>query len=358
MPQVIEKVAVEQGLALLGQTQRVIQLGTRLARHEAAQKLHIGRRDFHIDHEIGAGEGEQQQQIVFGEQHRVDKELAALVVQDGQRQRKFGEAVDHLADRIRALVAVEQRVEHLNLEVGAQAHIVAEALAHSGQHLAHVAVQIFERQRKLKVLNGAAQTGVQRLVGVRVIHTEGRLGRRLFVFDVLGGQRRAHEQKLVVEMLAPQNLGRHRVEKRLGQFGLVVIGQQADVVQLGLLPDFHGLVAGIEFVLQPFGGFVHPLVVEGDALALRCLLPGPVGPLEPLLGRSAHLAEQAVMAIEAVEHGTGHGKSHGGIKARRELVHRALAIRKHPAHCKPAPLARQSAQRLTPLRARLFRRSA
>jgi hypothetical protein len=36
-----------------------------------------------------------------------------------------------------------------------------------------------------------------------------------------------------------QQLGRDGIEEGLGQFGLVVVGQQADVVQLGLLPGVH-----------------------------------------------------------------------------------------------------------------------
>jgi hypothetical protein len=41
--QVVEEVAVEQRLALLGQAQRVVDLGARLARHQRAQELHVGR---------------------------------------------------------------------------------------------------------------------------------------------------------------------------------------------------------------------------------------------------------------------------------------------------------------------------
>ena len=51
--------------------------------------------------------------------------------------------------------------------------------------------------------------------------------------------RRAHEDEVVVEVAAVQDLGRHRVEEGLGELGLVVVDQQADVVQLDLLPDVH-----------------------------------------------------------------------------------------------------------------------
>jgi hypothetical protein len=73
-----EKVAVEQRLALLGQAQRVVDFGARLARHQRAQELHVGRGHFHVDHEVGAREAEQHLQVVFAEQRGVDVELARL----------------------------------------------------------------------------------------------------------------------------------------------------------------------------------------------------------------------------------------------------------------------------------------
>jgi hypothetical protein len=74
--QVVEEVAVEQRLALLGQAQRVVELGARLARHQAAQELHVGRRHLHVDHEVGAREAEQHQQVVLAKQRGVDHQLA------------------------------------------------------------------------------------------------------------------------------------------------------------------------------------------------------------------------------------------------------------------------------------------
>ena len=56
MLQVVQEVAVEQRLALLGQAERVVDLAARLARHQRAQELHVGRRHFHVDHEVGARE--------------------------------------------------------------------------------------------------------------------------------------------------------------------------------------------------------------------------------------------------------------------------------------------------------------
>src|SRR5256885_8715885 len=49
MPQVVQEIAVEQRLALLGQAQGVVQLGARLTRHETAQELHVGAGHVGID---------------------------------------------------------------------------------------------------------------------------------------------------------------------------------------------------------------------------------------------------------------------------------------------------------------------
>ena len=99
-----------------------------------------------------------------------------------------------------------------------------------------------------------------------------------------------------------QDLRRHRVEEGLGKLGLVVVGQQADVVQLDLLPHVHRQRARVELGLQPLSTFIDALVVELDALALRPLLAVPVCPFEALLGLRTRLAKQPVVAVEAVEH--------------------------------------------------------
>jgi hypothetical protein len=99
-----------------------------------------------------------------------------------------------------------------------------------------------------------------------------------------------------------QDLGGHRVEEALCQLGLVVVDQQADEVQLDLVPDVHRLLAGPELLLEPRDRLAHPQVVELDALALRPLLAVPVGGFEAVLGARRLGAEQLVMAVEAVAH--------------------------------------------------------
>ncbi len=64
----------------------------------------------------------------------------------------------------------------------------------------------------------------------------------------------------------------------------MVVHQEADVMQLDLLPDVHGLVTGLELALQAVGALFHPQVIKLDALALGTLLAVPVCGLKTMLG--------------------------------------------------------------------------
>ena len=99
-----------------------------------------------------------------------------------------------------------------------------------------------------------------------------------------------------------QDLGRDRIEEALGQLRLVVVDQEADEVQLDLVPDLHRLLAGPEFLLEPRHRLADAQVVELDALALGALLAVPVGGLEAVLGARRLGAKEPVVPIEAVAH--------------------------------------------------------
>ena len=305
VPQVGEEVAVEEVLAVLLQAERAVELVARLARHQAAQELHVGARHLHVDHEVGAREAEDDQQLVLAEQRRVDDEPARLAVQQRQAHRDLGVAVDHLGDDIGALVAEEERTQHLDLEVGAQQPLADGQLQVRLQRLehgVHVARQVLELALELEVVDDADQRLAQ-VLARGVVGAVGRQGSGLVVLDVLGADGRAHEDELVAEVAARQQLGRDRVEEGLGQLGLVVVGQQADVVQLGLLPGVLREGVDGELVAQARHGLIDTLVVVLDALALGALLAVPVGLLEALLRPGAGGAEQAVVAVEALQHG-------------------------------------------------------
>ena len=200
--QVVEKVAVEDVLALLLQTERVVDLRARLSRHQRAQEGHVRARHFHIDHEVGAGEAEDQLQVVFAEQRRVDQQLLVGAVHDRQRERRLDEAVDDLADDVGALVAEEQRRQHLDLEVGAQPE-VGQLRFEGGQHMADVARQVFELALQLEVADDALDRFAQRLAR-RVVGAVGRRRSGFVVFDVFGADGGAHEQEVVPEVAAVQ----------------------------------------------------------------------------------------------------------------------------------------------------------
>jgi hypothetical protein len=98
-----------------------------------------------------------------------------------------------------------------------------------------------------------------------------------------------------------QDLGGHRIEEGLGELGLVVLDQQADGVQLDLVPGIARQLGRAELALQPLHRLVDAQVVVGDAVALRVELALPVGPLEARLGAARRRGEQPVVAIEAFD---------------------------------------------------------
>ena len=300
MLEMVEKVAVKKRLALLGQTQRVVELGARLARHQAAQKLHIGAGDFHVHHEIRTRKAEQHLQIVFAKQRRVDVELLRIVVQNGERKRHFMKAVDDLAHHIGALVAEEQAGEHLDLEVGAQAHLVQTPL-HGREHVADISGQVFKLTLQLEVFHDA-QHGVEQIFTRRIVRPVGRTGLGLFVLDVFGADRRAHKDEIVVKVRAVQDAAGDRVKEGLGQFGLVVVDQQTNVVELDLVPHVHRKAAGLEFLFQSLRAFLDAQVIELDPLTLGTLLTVPVGCFEAVFGARGFGTEQAVVPVEPVHH--------------------------------------------------------
>ena len=241
-------------------------------------------------------------QVFLAKQGCIDGELALVVVQDGQGKRHFGKAVDDLAHQVSTLVAKEQAGEYLNLEIGAQLDLVqSQPILHGSQHMAGVPLQVGKRALQLEVLHNRDQRLVQRLAR-GVIGPEGRLGRRLVVLDVLGADGGAHKDEVVVEMRAVQDLAGDRVEKGLCQFRLVVVDEQPDVVELGLVPHLHGLAACAKLLLQPPHAFLHPQVIKLDALALCPLLAQPVSGFKTVLGTGRFGAEQAVMAVKTVHH--------------------------------------------------------
>ena len=95
----------------------------------------------------------------------------------------------------------------------------------------------------------------------------------------------------------------------------MVVHQQADVEQLHLLPDLHGLITGFEFALQAIGAFQHPQVIKLDTLALRALLAVPIGSFKAVFGARGFSTKQAVVAVKAVHHRFGDVKGQWRVQA-------------------------------------------
>ena len=98
-----------------------------------------------------------------------------------------------------------------------------------------------------------------------------------------------------------QDLAAHRVEEGLGELRLLMIDQQADVLQLDLLPG--GIVegVGIKFGMQAGDGFLDTVVVELDAVANGVELSLPVTGLVEFLGAPAGFTKDPVVLVEALD---------------------------------------------------------
>ena len=290
-----DQVAEEHGLALLAQAEHGVELAARLVGHDRAQELHVARGHLHVDQEVGARQREQHRDPPRVEDQRVEVEQAAFVVAHRDRERAFLVAIDRLADDVGGLVAIEGRVQHLDLAVDLHRRPLAEVGPRRAQHEVDVAVEILEAALPVEVLDDAPDGGTQAAVARVVARIHRRVG-----LDVFGGDRRAREQVVVVEVAAVQDLGGDRVEEGLGELGLAVVDQHADELQLDLLPGAVVEGVGVELVVQSLHRLVDAVVVELHALAHRVELLLPLRGLIELLGAARGLAKDAVVLVEAL----------------------------------------------------------
>ncbi len=301
MLQVIVQVAVEEGLALLREPHAHVELGARLLRHEPAQEGDIGGGDFHVDEEIGAREGEQHQHLVLAHEQRIEIQLAALVLQDRHRERQLAVRVDQPPDDVGALVAEEERIEHLDLQVGPGARGAREMLAQRAHDVAQVARTVLPWIFQVEA-SGDRPQGLPEAVLQGVI---GAIRRRL-ALEVLGRDRRPPEDELVVIVAPVQHLAGHRVIEGLGALGLLVLVQQPDVRELDRRPErlVHlGLGIAVE---QGPDRLLDAPVVHQDALAGERAHLRPGGALEERLRLGGGLPEERVVLVEAGQDGASH----------------------------------------------------
>jgi hypothetical protein len=301
MREVMQQVAVEQVLALLLQTHRRIDFRLRLARHDGAQELDVGRGHFHVHEEVRVREAEDDEQLLTLEQHGIEREHAGLRVADGHGERQHDFAVDDAPDDVSRLVAEEQRREHVNLEVRGFFEF-AERVVNGLHQATDVAREVFERRLQLEVRDDALERGGEPVLA-GVVGAVGGLRGGFVVLDVLRRDGGPHENEVVVEIRAVQDLAADRIEERLGALRLLVAREQADVVELDLLPDFVVDVLGVVFVFEQLDAFFHALVIRRDALARETLQAMPVAGFEQLFCTDGCVAEDPVVPIEAFEHG-------------------------------------------------------
>src|SRR5688500_5861513 len=166
--------------------------------------------------------------------------------------------------------------------------------AQGAHHVAQVALRVLptvlQLERRGNLAQGRAQTAVQGI--------EAPVARRL-ALEVLGGDRRAPEDVIVVVIAPVQNLAGDRVVERLGALGLAVFVQQADVGELDASPQRLVALGFGETAAQLGHRLLDALVVHLDALARERLQLGPGGALEQARRLDRGLAKQAVVAVEA-----------------------------------------------------------
>ncbi len=311
----MHQVPVEHVLALLLQAEHGVDLVAALAGHDRGQEVHEAGGHLHVHHEVGPVQAEQRQQHAHVEQDGVDEQAAVGVVQHRHRERVFLAAVDRPADHVGALVAVEGRGKHLDLEVRFGPGPFAEMALHGVEQVADVAVQVGERAVPAEVQKDLPQRRLHAVAQRVVAAVGGRIR-----FDVIGRDGRPEEDEVVVEIGAVHDPAEHRVEEGLRQFRLLVLGEQADVVQLGMAPGQVVHRLGAELAAQPFDRLGHALVVELDALLDRVLLSQPGAGLEPPLALLAGLAVQPVVLVEPVQDRLGDGLGDGAGVPRRHVV--------------------------------------
>src|SRR5438067_950961 len=133
--------------------------------------------------------------------------------------------------------------------------------------------------------------------------------RRDIGIEIFGRRRRTNEDEAIMVIRAMQDLARNRGEERLGAFGLPMVDQQSDEVQLDPIPQRVGSAARkpcrAKFALDTLDRFGAAAVVEIDAITDDMMNREPIACLEIAFRRTCTVAKQRVMAVEAFEQDLG-----------------------------------------------------
>ncbi len=299
MREMVQEVAEEQVLAGFLQSDHRVELGRRLVGQHRPQEGDVRRRHLHIDQEVRAVCREQDRELGLAHEQRVEIQPSLAVVLHRDDEGIRIDAVDDAPDEVRRLVADEGRRQHLDLMIRLEHERPRETLAERGEHVREIVPEVGEAPLESEVEHDVDQGGAQALLHRVVAPVRRRVG-----VDVLGGDRRAHEDELVVKVRAMQDLDRHRVEERLRALGLLVVDQERDELALDFAPHRIAVNSrGAQLALKPVGGLLHPPVVEVDAVAADVLDREPVAGVEMPSRRARALAEQRVVLVEAFDQG-------------------------------------------------------
>lgn len=121
--------------------------------------------------------------------------------------------------------------------------------------------------------------------------------------DIFRADGRLHKDKLIVVILFGQKLGRHRIEKRFRQFGLLVVDQERDIFDFRRRPHLWALAAcSWRSASKPRARAGH---TSGCARP-QILNAAPIACFKQALGARGHFAVEAVVFVKAGEHGFRH----------------------------------------------------
>ena len=307
MVEVVEQVTEKQRLALLAEPEHRVQLGAGARRCHPSQELDVPGRHLHVDHEVRAREREQHVDLLVLQHDRVEHESALAVMEHGHEERQLVMTVDDLPEHVGGLVAVEGRAEHLDLVVGLEMlpHLCRTPVE-GREEMVEILSEVAERPAPPEIEEDALEA-IAQAAGARVVAA---VDRRVGI-DVLGRDRRAHEDKIVVRIRPPEDSRDHGVEERLGELGLGVVDEQADVEELGLLPDGSVERRDVEPCPEALDALDDARIVETDPLLHGLLGVTPRGCIEALLCLGARRAEEPVVPVEALDQNGDDGASGG-----------------------------------------------
>ena len=166
--------------------------------------------------------------------------------------------------------------------------------------MVEVAVEVGERPAPAEVAEEPREA-VPLPVDVRVVAA---VDRRVGL-DVLGRDRCADEDQVVVVVAALQDPFDHRVEEGLGELRLAVLDEQADVEELRVAPGLVTERREVELTAKPVDALEDAFVVEADPFLHRALQLRPGARVELLPGAGARGAEDPVVLVEALDHDRG-----------------------------------------------------